>query len=116
MQGAATTASAPSAPKPQADQPLQGTAAQPFMIDVSRPPAERESLPNVIVGAFGLTGAIVLGAIVSGVALSSVWIAWRRWRRTYDVDAPPSLGSVALDPGGLESDGSATRPPSSPDQ
>lgn len=83
------------------------------MIDVTPPRNQGESLQNVIVGAFGLTGAIVLGAIVSGLALSGVWIAWRRWHRTYDTDAPPSLGPIPIDP---SSTSGSSHPPSSQDQ
>lgn len=80
------------------------------MVQVSRPPAEGGNLGNVMVGAFGLTGALVISALVFGVLLASVWILWRKFRRTYDSDAPPSLGPVPLSPD------ATTRPPSSPDQ
>jgi len=80
------------------------------MVQVSRPPAERDNLGQVMVGAFGLTGALIIAALVFGIVLASVWILWRKFRRTYDHDAPPSLGPVPLAPESL------TRPPSSPDQ
>ena len=77
------------------------------MVQVSRPEPERENLKDVIVGSFGLTAALVLTAVIAGGVLAGCWIGWRKWRRTYDYDAPPSLGSVPLAP---------KRPPSSPDQ
>ena len=86
-------------PAPQAPQ-------EPFMVQVSQPAPDRETVKDVIVGAFGLTGALVVAAVLSGTLLAGVWIVWRKWRRTYD-DAPPSLGSVPISP---------TRPPSAPDQ
>ena len=88
------------------------------MVQVSPPKSDGGNLGNVIVGAFGLTGALVIGALVAGTLLAGIWIVWRKWRRTYDSDAPPTFGPVALTPedGGrlTTADDGATRPPSSP--
>lgn len=81
------------------------------MVQVSPPAPERENLSQMIVGAFGLTGAMVLAAVLSGTALAGLWIVLRKWRRTYDYNAPPSLGSTPL-----STSAPPTRPPSSPDQ
>jgi len=51
---------------------------------------------DVIVGSLGLTGALVLAAVVSGTLLAGLWILWRKLRPTFDTDAPPSIGSVPL--------------------
>lgn len=80
------------------------------MVQIDRPAPERDTLKDVIVGSFGLTGALVLAAVVSGAVLAGIWIIWRRWRRTYEHDAPPSLGSVPLGPDAPK------RPPSSQDR
>jgi len=56
----------------------------------------KHQLGDVIVGSFGLTGALVLAAVVSGTLLAGLWILWRKSRRTFDTDAPPSIGSVPL--------------------
>ncbi len=71
---------------------------QGFIVQVAPPAPERENVKNVIVGAFVLTGALVLAAVVSGATLAAVWILIRKWRRTYESDAPPSLGSAPLGP------------------
>jgi hypothetical protein len=85
------------------------------MIRIAPEPApnEAQQLGKVIVGSFGLTGMLVVGALVTGALVASAWILWRRWRRTYDVDAPPSIGPMPL--GGAARETSA-RPPSSPDR
>ncbi len=63
-----------------------------------------QSLFDAIVGAFGLTGALVRAAVISGAMLAAVWIVMRQRRRTYESDAPPSLGSAPLGPGSTPSD------------
>ncbi len=95
--------------KPSEAPAPQPAPLHPFMVQIDRP-QERETLKDVIVGSFGLTGALVLAALVSGTTLAAIWILWRKWRRTYEHDAPPSLGPVPLGPD------SPTRPPSSQDQ
>jgi hypothetical protein len=69
---------------------------QPFIVQVAPQETPKQALGDVIVGAFGLTGALVLGALVAGALVASVWILWRKFRRPYDTDAPPSLGSVPI--------------------
>lgn len=84
------------------------------MIRIAPEPApnEAQKLGKVIVGSFGLTGLLVAAALVTGALVASAWILWRRWRRTYDVDSPPTIGPVPL---GGNRDASAP-PPSSPDR
>ena len=67
-----------------------------FIVQVQPKDTAKQQLGDVIVGAFGLTGAMVLAAIVSGVVLAALWILWRKARRTFDTDAPPTLGSMPL--------------------
>ena len=71
---------------------------QGFIVRVAPPAPERENVSNVIVSALGLTGALILAAVVSGATLAAAWILIRKWRRTYEADAPPSLGSAPLGP------------------
>ena len=87
--------------------------ANTFIVQVSRPAPERTDIKDVLVGAFGLTGTIVVGAILSGAVLASLWIVWRKWHRTYDHGAPPSLGPVPLS---SSTTPETTPPPSSPTQ
>ena len=71
-----------------------------FIVKVQPTTSVKHQLGDVIVGSFGLTGALVLAAVVSGTALAGLWILWRKARRTFDTDAPPSIGSVAIGSGG----------------
>jgi hypothetical protein len=67
-----------------------------FIVKVQPADSPKHQLGDIIVGSFGLTGALVLAAVISGALLAGLWIVWRKSRRTYDTDAPPSLGSVPL--------------------
>ena len=69
-----------------------------FIVQVQPKDTVKHQFGDMIVGAFGLTGALVLAAVLSGLLLASLWILWRKARRTFDTDAPPSLGSVPLGP------------------
>jgi len=70
-----------------------------FIVKVQPTDSTKHHLGDVIVGSFGLTGALILAAVVSGTVLASLWILWRKARRTFDTDAPPSIGSVAIGSG-----------------
>lgn len=67
-----------------------------FIVKVQPTDSTKHQLGDVIVGAVGLTGAMVLAAVVSGTLLAALWILWRKARRTFDTDAPPSIGSVPI--------------------
>ncbi len=69
-----------------------------FIVQVEPKDTAKHQFGDVIVGAFGLTGAMVLAAVGSGIVLAALWILWRKARRPFDTDAPPSLGSVPLGP------------------
>jgi hypothetical protein len=67
-----------------------------FIVKVQPTDTPKHQLGDIIVGSFGLTGALILAALVSGAVLAGLWIVWRKSRRTFDTDAPPSIGSVPL--------------------
>jgi len=67
-----------------------------FIVQVQPRDTAKHQLGDVIVGALGLTGALVLGAIVAGMSLAGIWIVWRKYRRPFDTNAPPTLGSVPI--------------------
>jgi hypothetical protein len=62
---------------------------KPIVVDViKQPPVTPEiSMADVVVGAFGLTGAIMLAAAVAGLLVGAIFI----WiRRAQDASAPPT--------------------------
>jgi hypothetical protein len=61
----------------------------PIVVDVVKQPpvAEEITMADVIVGAFGLTGVIMLSALVAGAIVGAIFIWINRVR---DAAAPPA--------------------------
>jgi hypothetical protein len=76
-------------------QPAQSTDNA-FIVKVQPTDTVKHQLGDIIAGSIGLTGALVLAAVISGTLLAGLWILWRKSRRTFDADAPPSIGPVPL--------------------
>lgn len=51
----------------------------PFIVRIIEPPSELAGLADVLLGALGLTGVLVLAAVLFGVVLAGV-ILWFRSR------------------------------------
>jgi hypothetical protein len=58
----------------------------PIIVQVVQQPVESTSLADVLVGAIGLTGALVLLAVVLGGAFGGLLIAVKLLRRRSNVD------------------------------
>lgn len=52
-------------------------APEPIIVKVIEPPHDPTGISDVIIGAIGLTGAIVIGAIVVGLLFGGVMFWWR---------------------------------------
>ncbi|MEK6630574.1 MAG: hypothetical protein AABY89_07555 [Acidobacteriota bacterium] len=59
---------------------LQPRPFTPVIIKVVAPPTPEVSVVDVLVGALGLTGVLVLGSLVLGLAVGGVLIVYKRWR------------------------------------
>lgn len=55
-------------------------AADPFMIKIVQPPSDIEGLGEVLLGALGLTGVIVVAALLAGVLLAGIMFLIRRYQ------------------------------------
>lgn len=53
---------------------------QPIMVHVVEQPVESTTLSDVLVGAFGLTGALLIVALLAGLVLGGALIGFRRFR------------------------------------
>jgi hypothetical protein len=54
-------------------------AKDPIIVKIIEPPAEVSALADVLLGALGITGIIVLAAVVLGVLMAGI-LFFVRWR------------------------------------
>jgi hypothetical protein len=58
----------------------QVTQATPYVVEVIEAPTPETTVADILLGAVGLTGAIVLGAILFGLVLGGLLVGLRNWR------------------------------------
>ncbi|MEO7270898.1 MAG: hypothetical protein ABI211_02720 [Vicinamibacterales bacterium] len=64
------------------------------------PPVESTSIPDILLGAMGLTGVLLLSALVLGVVLGGVLIGFKLLRARMDLDQPADRDALRVTPGG----------------
>jgi len=52
---------------------------KPIIVKIVEPPHDPTGIAAVLVGALGLTGVIVLGAVLLGIAFAGALFLYRRW-------------------------------------
>lgn len=65
---------------------LQG---QPVIVRVLETPAKSTSVADVLIGAIGLTGVLVLVAVLLGAALGGLLIGVKKFRARYNLEPVP---------------------------
>ena len=65
-----------------------------ILVRVIEPPAQETTVADVIIGAIGLTGVLLLAAVVFGALLGGLLVARRKLRARYDLpdDGAQTLG------------------------
>lgn len=77
---------------------------EPFFVEIIREPAPQTTVGDIIIGALGLTGVMLLIAMLLGALVAGGLVLWHRKRRPED-DHLPSVSPFTPDP---------NVPPSSP--
>ena len=67
---------------------------QPVIVRVVEQPVEGTTVADVLIGAFGLTGALILSAVVLGALFGALLIGIKKFREKYNREPVPD--SVAL--------------------
>ena len=58
----------------------------PIIVRMIDKPAKEISIADVLMGSVGLTGIFLIGAALLGLALGGMFILYRRWQASRDVE------------------------------
>jgi hypothetical protein len=63
---------------------------EPVMVRViSEQPVEGTTVADVLIGAFGLTGALIVGALLLGLLFGGILIGVKKMREKYNLEPVP---------------------------
>ena len=72
--------------------------AQPIVVRVMEKPVESTTAADVLIGAIGLTGVLVLVALVLGGVLGAVLIGIKRLRARLNLEPVPDSEALKISP------------------
>jgi len=72
--------------------------AQPIVVHVIETPAESTTAADVLLGAIGLTGVLILVALVLGGVLGAVLIGIKRLRVRLNLEPVPDSEALKISP------------------
>jgi hypothetical protein len=70
----------------------------PIIVRVIKEPVHETTVVDVVVGSLGLTGALLLAAIILGAILGGILIGIKLLRARYDLDPVPESESLRITP------------------
>ena len=68
---------------------LFAVQSEPVMVRVIQPAVEETSVADVLIGSIGLTGVLILVAVVLGAILGGVLIGIKKLRSRYNLEPVP---------------------------
>lgn len=71
---------------------------QPIIVHIVQQPVESTTLSDVLIGAFGLTGALLIVALLLGLVLGGLLIAFKHLRGRNKPDAGPGSDATHISP------------------
>ena len=78
---------------------MQGQPTEPIIVKIIEPPESAlTDLADVLLGSLGLTGVIVLLAVLLGLVLGGVLIGFRRLRDRNNPKAGPGEDAIHISP------------------
>jgi len=77
---------------------LQQPAPDPIIVRVLAEPAKQTTVVDVVVGALGLTGALLLAAVILGALLGGILIGVKLFRARYNLEPVPDSESLRITP------------------
>ena len=73
-------------------------AARPIVVRVVEPPVETTTVADILVGALGLTGVMLLAALLLGAILGGILIGAKRLRERYNLEPIPDSEALRVTP------------------
>ena len=73
--------------------------SQPVIVKVVEPAVESTSIADIVIGALGLTGAMLLAALVLGAALGGFLIGYKKLRARLNLEPIPDSEALRVTPG-----------------
>ena len=73
-------------------------SSEPIVVRVIEEPVETTGLSDILVGALGLTGVMLLAALLLGAALGGVLIGIKRLRAKYNLEPVPDSEAMRVTP------------------
>jgi hypothetical protein len=70
--------------------------AQPIIVHVVQPATESTTVADVLIGAFGLTGLLVLLAVLLGGVFGGILIGIKVLRRRMNIEPEPDAGIIHI--------------------
>lgn len=70
----------------------------PIIVRVVEEPVETTGISDILIGALGLTGVMLLAAILLGAVLGGVLIGIKRLRAKYDLEPVPDSEALRVTP------------------
>ena len=71
---------------------------EPVMVRVVEQPVESTTVADVLIGAFGLTGALIVGAVLLGALFGSILIGIKKMREKYNLEPVPDSEALRITP------------------
>ena len=84
----------PATPQPSATQ-QPGRMPEPFVVKVIRPEAPETTVGDVIIGALGVTGVLLVIALALGAIVAALRVGWHRLRPPAGDHLPPVSPLIA---------------------
>lgn len=73
--------------------------SQPVIVRVMEPAVESTTVSDILIGALGLTGAMLVAALVLGGILGGVLIGVKKFRARYNLEPVPDSEAMRVTPG-----------------
>jgi hypothetical protein len=72
--------------------------SQPILVRVVEPPVESTTVADILIGALGLTGFLLLAAALLGGFLGALLIGLKKFREHYNLEPIPDSEALRVTP------------------